>query len=176
MEIAGSKLNFSDSASRALANVLRELAESDKSDRDIQNVLLSLSSKIPQIGKKHPMEATKILWVDDNPDNNIFEINLLQEMGIGVELFLSTDEAVEYLKTGDPIDLIISDIKRGEDDNAGYEFLDFLRGNQAYKDIPLVFYMGNVNWVQKDRVRKAQGCADTPDALIRYIKAALKKS
>ncbi|MBE8556416.1 response regulator [Vibrio cyclitrophicus] len=82
----------------------------------------------------------RILWVDDRPENNVHERQAFEEQGLHFKLALSTEEAIETLKT-DKFAAIISDMGRKEGDQEGYVLLDKLRdlGNKT----PFVIYAGS---------------------------------
>jgi CheY-like chemotaxis protein len=57
----------------------------------------------------------RILWVDDNPDNNAYQISYLRDSGIEIRKALSTDGALEILLSGAfDADAVISDMGREE--------------------------------------------------------------
>ena len=68
---------------------------------------------------------SRILWVDDNPENNVSERNALEQLGLQFTLALTTTEALA--KMSERPDLVISDFKRTEDPSAGYTLLKALR-------------------------------------------------
>ncbi len=67
-----------------------------------------------------------VLWVDDCPDNNKGKRKNLQRMSILFTLAESTDEAIEKLSSMD-YDLVISDMNRPGDTEAGLTLLKKLR-------------------------------------------------
>lgn len=69
-----------------------------------------------------------VLWVDDNPDNNIYERNAMEAYNVRFELALSTGEALAKLRAS-KFDAIISDMGREGDPRAGYTLLEALRGS-----------------------------------------------
>lgn len=57
----------------------------------------------------------RILWVDDNPENNAYEIAALRDEGMEIRQVISTDEALGVLLSGRfDADAIISDMGREE--------------------------------------------------------------
>lgn len=60
---------------------------------------------------KHEKWRNRILWVDDRPENNVYERQAFEAQGIEFALALSTDEALELLKTN-KFAAIISDMDR----------------------------------------------------------------
>jgi PleD family two-component response regulator len=55
------------------------------------------------------VSKTKILWVDDQPDNNIAVKEVLQSLGILIRLATSTEQAMDILFS-EEFDLVISDM------------------------------------------------------------------
>ncbi|MXM78522.1 response regulator, partial [Klebsiella pneumoniae] len=75
---------------------------------------------------KHEKWRNRILWVDDRPENNVYERQAFEAQGIEFALALSTDEALELLKTN-KFAAIISDMDRKEGAQEGYVLLERLR-------------------------------------------------
>ncbi len=88
------------------------------------------------------VEGARILWVDDNPDNNRYERRMFVSLKAEVEPVTSTDVALSDLRSSKH-DLVISDMARGGVANAGVQFLQRMRdeGNAT----PVVFYFLNVD-------------------------------
>jgi CheY-like chemotaxis protein len=82
-------------------------------------------------------EGTRILWVDDRPENNVFERRSLEALGIQFDLSRSTDDALRRLTTTH-YDAVISDMGRPPDRRAGYTLLDSMR--QRGNRIPTIIY------------------------------------
>ena len=68
----------------------------------------------------------RILWVDDCPENNSYERQAFETMGLQFTLVLSTDEAFERLSQA-KYAAVISDMGRREGPREGYTLLDRLR-------------------------------------------------
>jgi hypothetical protein len=82
----------------------------------------------PQVDIKQKL----ILWVDDRPENNIFERKAMDKYGIKFVLAQSTNEALGeieklYKSSKSYFDAIISDMGRPSDPQAGYTLLESLR-------------------------------------------------
>jgi CheY-like chemotaxis protein len=69
---------------------------------------------------------SRILWVDDRPENNTYEGQAFERIGLRVTLALSTDEAFERMAHS-RYAAIISDMGRLEGPREGYVLLDRLR-------------------------------------------------
>src|SRR5207247_2230654 len=94
---------------------------------------LAATGAIGRLGGK------RVLWVDDEPQNNEHGIKALQAQGVEVVICKTTQEAlnkVERVK----FDVIITDQLRHEDgirkDRAGYELIGQLR--QAGVKVPVI--------------------------------------
>ncbi|EPE93851.1 hypothetical protein [Rhizobium grahamii] len=59
------------------------------------------------------ISGARVLWVDQDPGNNVIERGVLENMGITVQLALSTSEAQTFLRA-DNYDLVISNGYRDE--------------------------------------------------------------
>lgn len=89
--------------------------------------------------QEHATEA--VLWVDDNPRNNSYFIQRLEDLAINVDLATSTDEGVQRFQRR-KYRLVISDMGREEDGSyrpeAGLALLRRIR--TADKSIPVFIY------------------------------------
>ena len=79
-----------------------------------------------------------MLWVDDNPANNQALIDHYRSLGISFDLALSTKQATDFLAQGEYA-LIISDIGRGDDWEAGIHMIPEIR-TRFPKAPPIVIY------------------------------------
>jgi CheY-like chemotaxis protein len=84
----------------------------------------------------------RVLWVDDQPTNNAYEIASLQDRGVHVDIATSTAEALNRLARQGRVDAIVTDMHRDEDgesvSTAGLDLLRKLRERSI--DIPVVVY------------------------------------
>jgi len=80
-----------------------------------------------------------ILWVDDQPDNNDLPRRLLEQEGAAIKLALSTDDARTVLtERASAVDLVISDMSRGDRPLAGLEMIEYVR--DLNRGIPVLIY------------------------------------
>lgn len=118
---------------------------------------------------------SRILWVDDRPDNNIYERRSLEALGINFELAISTEEALEKLSRR-RFDAIISDMARPPDSQAGYTLLDKLRsmGDQT----PFIIYAGSrsPNHIAEAHRRGAIGCSNNANELFEMVLSAIGRA
>lgn len=116
----------------------------------------------------------KILWVDDQPENNIYETNALKALGFEVWSAKSTEEALQLFRHAKYADIIISDMRRPEGDQAGYDLLNRLFEANIYK--PFIIYCGYVTPEVKADAKNRGAFGLTSDAgrLIALVLEALK--
>jgi CheY-like chemotaxis protein len=72
------------------------------------------------------LNGAKVLWVDDNPFNIGYPKNALEVLGIQFTMSTSTEEALEKIHL-QKYDVIISDMGRPPDMQAGYTLLEELQ-------------------------------------------------
>ena len=87
-----------------------------------------------------PYLGLSILWVDDNPGNNVEIVPKLRYGGAAkVDLALTTKEALAHPDIR-AYDLVLSDMSRHSDDRAGYTLLKRLREQDILA--PVIFFAG----------------------------------
>jgi CheY-like chemotaxis protein len=107
-----------DKASESTADVGGASPTITASER--RGVLRRLDHAIPYL------KEGRILWVDDIPENNRYLIQLFEQAGMTVDLALSTDTALRLLRQR-AYNLVLSDIRRGDDSRAGIRMLEDFR-------------------------------------------------
>lgn len=98
-----------------------------------QEMLAQVTTVSPEPSDGH---KPLILVVDDTPQNLKFARFILQRGNYEVAEANTAIEAIEWLKTNRPT-LILSDIQMPQMN--GYEFCQYLKENEATKDIPFIF-------------------------------------
>jgi CheY-like chemotaxis protein len=113
-----------------------------------------------------------ILWVDDRPENNTYERQAFEAMGLRFTLALSTDEAFERLSQA-KFAAIISDMGRREGLREGYVLLDRLR--KEGDGTPLFFYAASNAPEHKRETREhgGQGCTNNAQELFEMVTRAV---
>lgn len=115
----------------------------------------------------------KILWVDDNPQNNTYERRSLEALGIRFVISTSTEDAVQKIKQS-KYDLVISDMGRGNNKQAGLDLLKEIKNDNA----PLIFYSWGetVEKVRQAKEKGAFGYTSSPRELFQLVIDAIQKS
>lgn len=119
-----------------------------------ENLELYFDSMIRGAEFKKNSGKKEILWVDDHPENNVYERNTLEQYGLVFTLALSTQQALHYVKHNE-FALIISDMRRKEGQHEGYVLLNAVRRNN--KKIPFIIYAGSKKQEHKDETLKRGG-------------------
>lgn len=113
-----------------------------------------------------------VLWVDDNPNNNSYQRQALEAIGVSFVLAKSTDEGLKKISQ-QRFDAIISDMGQPPDSCAGYTLLDKLRfsGDQT----PFIIYAGSRDpeHVAESRRHGAIGCTNNPNELFEMVLSVL---
>ena len=144
-------------------------AVSKKSTREAVDIVSEMVT--PAILRKAG-KAT-ILWVDDRPENNVYERQSLEALGVSFVLCKSTDEALAKIKS-QHFDVIISDMGRPPDAHAGYTLLDSLR--KSGDATPFIIYAGSDAAEHKNEAQKrgALGSTNRAAQLFEYVMQALQ--
>lgn len=159
-------------AALVAASVAR--SESQASPQSAAVEAKEAASAVEQIDKRTMRRASSAwaLWVDDRPNNNVYERQSLEALGLRFVLATSTDEAMD-LVAKQPFDIVISDMGRTGDPRAGYTLLERLRaaGNRT----PFVIYAGSNAPEHKAEAQRrgALGCTNKASELFRYVLTAL---
>lgn len=125
--------------------------------------------------RRQQLEPLTILWVDDNPDNNVWERKALSGYGIRFVLATDTEQAETILKQRcQDISAVISDVSRLGDSQAGFTLLSRVRA--AKLDIPYFIYTAGptARLSALAGVCGAQGLTADPDDLIEHVVAAIR--
>jgi CheY-like chemotaxis protein len=132
--------------------------------------LVSRTSKREKINTS----ANRILWVDDRPENNIYERKAFEAQGVEFSLALNTDEALDLIDNNDYI-AIISDMGRKEGPQEGYKLLEQIRNSG--NNVPFFIYAGSNAPEHKKmaRERGAQGTTNRADELYKMVMNTIKR-
>lgn len=148
-------------------------------DPVLRKELLESAMRLPPLRRalENPAitQGARILWVDDNPDNNRWETAMFESIGIEVVSRETTRSAVGCLRQ-DPrgFDLILSDIHREGGPQEGVRAMGELRAARPGVDLPIIFYIRNL--LSKDPPAGSQGITTDPDELLRLVIEQLERS
>ena len=166
------KMQLSAVASLAAATAKQPNdTEGNPSEIQIDEIIELVSKTIKKDGVKK--WKNKILWVDDRPENNVYERQAFESQGIHFSLALSTDEAIDNLKSN-KYAAIISDMGRKEGPKEGYVLLEKLR--KAGIRTPFFIYAGS-NAPEHKRMAKekgAQGSTNRAQELFSLVMKAIE--
>lgn len=138
-----------------------------------ENMELYFNSLVRGEEFKKIYKINNILWVDDRPENNVFERKTLERYGFDFSLALSTQQALDLMKHKS-FSLIISDMGRKEGSREGYVLLDEVR--KTNKTIPFIIYAGSKKreHINETFRHGGQGCTNNPLELINLVLQNLK--
>lgn len=139
---------------------------------DAAQVAANLARSLPGRSAQRSLSTSTVLWVDDLPDNNRYERQALEALGIHVTTSLTTEDALARLATG-RYDLVVSDMGRPPDAHAGYTLLEALRARGDRT--PYVIYAGSRAARDRDEARRrgALDSTSSPQELIGLVTRAL---
>lgn len=125
------------------------------------------------LGAAHSAATNKILWVDDRPDNNVYERRTMEAMGFEFVLATSTDEALGIL-VKQRFAAVISDMGRAEGPREGYVLLEAVRARD--KTTPFFIYAASraPRHMREAALRGAQGTTNVADELVDMIARAVR--
>ena len=99
------------------------------------------------------LRRSTILWVDDVPANNTDLVDAFRLLGYQVTLARSTDEAMaELASTTSPFDLVISDMVRERDPDAGLTLAKVMR--ESGFSMPMIIFAAS--WAAQHRGEEGQ--------------------
>jgi CheY-like chemotaxis protein len=98
-----------------------------KTTADIQGKLAIVSSQEQGVAPRDYLR--RILWVDDWPENNYYEVAQLKSLGVEVVQVRSTSEGIETLRHASvSFDAVLSDMYRTEDGRSDHDAgIDLIR-------------------------------------------------
>lgn len=112
----------------------------DKKLDEMKQLIWRLIDEIPRdnnVTRKNKIKRNRILWVDDYPINNESVISLFQDKNIYFDIALTTKQGLELYKE-ELYDLIITDMGRGNESDAGLSLLKELKS--LHCQIPIVVF------------------------------------
>jgi len=161
-------------ASLAAASARRPSHESAVAEVNVRTIAESVRQVAQNPGAHSEAWMRRLLWVDDRPENNVFERKAFESLGLSIVLALSTQQALDYLQK-DKVVAIISDMGRREGPREGYVLLDSIR--KTDDRTPFFIYAGSNLPEHKQEAEKhgAQGSTNDPEELFRMVTSILPR-
>jgi CheY-like chemotaxis protein len=106
-----------------------------------------------------------ILWVDDNPQNNLLAVRALTKLQLEIEQVTSTEFGLAAMQRRH-FDLIISDMGRGDNMTAGYELLAAVRAKNP--SVPFLIF-ASADTPEYRRDAKARGAQLSTNDMLELI-------
>jgi CheY-like chemotaxis protein len=134
----------------------------------------ALSAGVAGDARLNELRPRQILWVDDQPDNNIWERRALESYGMRFALARDTDTAKGLLSGNDGFAAVISDLGRPGDSRAGITLLKWLRqGPKAAMPYFIYTSRRGAKGTPTAREPVPLGVTANPDELVELIVRAL---
>jgi len=130
--------------------------------------------RIAQRASSVSLSGAKVLWVDDNPDNNRYEREALAQLGVQFVIARSTSEALQQLGS-QAFNAVITDFARKDDPEGGYTLLAEVK--KTSPTVPVIIYTGSFTAKQESEAkgRGAYGETNSPVALFELVIDAIKR-
>ena len=144
----------------------------DSNDTEVSPDLQEVANALPSPRNQQRIQDSYVLWVDDRPDNNSYERQALEALGIRVDISTSTEDALTRIRWRS-YDMIISDMGRPPDGRAGYTLLDELRARGD--ETPYFIYASSraPEHVAEARKHGAVGCTNSATELVETVTKVL---
>ncbi|MGH3380755.1 MAG: hypothetical protein ACRDP6_39080 [Actinoallomurus sp.] len=149
------EIDSNEDAKHAIRKAAEERGTSDVSRAD------------REIDEAHSVRLARVLWVDDYPDNNLYETIALEELGLLVTKATSAEAGLTYLRSSLDYALIISDVARHGNSNAGLELLKSVE--RLGLETPVIFYTSNAARHSGLIAQGARSVVDSPADLVAEI-------
>ncbi|MEU6522962.1 response regulator [Streptomyces sp. NPDC046924] len=111
------------------------------------------------------LQGGRALWVDDHPEGNAPLVELFHAAGMHIDIALTTEEATPLFRRRS-YDIIISDIDRDGDQQAGIKMLRLLE--QYDIDAPVLIYTGSSD-LERAVDRRVFAATTAPVELVHYV-------
>ena len=116
-------------------------------------------------------KRSRILWVDDIPENNAAEKESFEALGIEVVPATTTEQALDALRTK-RFDLVISDMGRPPDERAGYTLLSQM--NEQKIRVPFLIYAAGGNIPEHRMEALSRGARGSTNRATELFEMALR--
>lgn len=143
----------------------------DDSKKVDWNEIAKTVNQLTEVSVKKLSEI-KALWVDDIPRNNMYERRSLEALGIKFTISTSTEDAINQLKK-ENFDIVISDMGRGDNKQAGF---DLLKEMKEFSNVPFIIYSWGVTAekIKEAKEKGAYGETSSPRELFQLVIDAIQ--
>ncbi|WP_240434635.1 response regulator [Streptomyces sp. YIM 130001] len=111
------------------------------------------------------LQGGRVLWVDDLPEGNAPLVELFRAAGMHIDLALSTEQATPLFRRR-PYDIIVSDLNRDGDPQAGIKMLRIIERHGI--DVPVLIYTGRFD-PERGVDRRIFAATTAPVELVHYV-------
>lgn len=159
-------------AAASLAVAASRNPEAEAGEADVSEIANTVRDAVPTKRERADAWYSRILWVDDRPENNVYERKAFESFGVSFSLALSTKEALD-LTNHNKFAAIISDMGRKEGPREGYSLLRALR--EQGNNTPFFIYAGSNRPEHKQEAAElgAQGNTNNPEELFSMVMSTL---
>ncbi len=163
-------------AAASLAAATTKHPETSAEAMDFTQIADAIREASPSSHRPANSWQNRILWVDDWPENNVYERKAFEAFGLSFSLALSTNEALELLKRS-KFAAIISDMGRREGPREGYVLLESIR-KQGDRTPFFIYAKSNAPEHKREASeRGAQGSTNDPQELFEFVtKSVIKRA
>jgi CheY-like chemotaxis protein len=167
------RMRLSAVASLAIAKQTKDSDRTNISKLEVSDVVRSVENAVIRV--QQGTHNNMVLWVDDNPENNIFERRAFEAIGINFVLAETTNDALKIL-SDQSFGAVISDMGRREGPREGYALLDALRSRGD--ETPLFFYASTNAPYHKRETHEhgGQGCTNDGQELFEMVTKVIFES
>ena len=145
---------------------------SRRGESDIARIVEVVQEAAPQKAKLADGWRNHVLWVDDRPENNVYERQAFEAVGLKFSLALCTADALAAMERQKFV-AVISDMGRKEGPREGYVLLDAMRAESNQTSL---FFYANSNAPEHKRETRehgGQGCTNNAQELFHLVTKAV---
>jgi CheY-like chemotaxis protein len=159
LEVGGAKAEWQEGAAVSLKEIVQlagmqqaalqqlfdEMTKREAAGGEAETIISARETSVEQPAAL-PRPLRRLLWVDDHPENNTYELESLRQI-LHVITAGTNERAFAVLEAGDDIDAVISDIGRDYDRPGelpgGVQLLGDLRERFPNRRLPVLYYTTN---------------------------------
>jgi len=119
------------------------------------------------------LQGTRILWVDDNPQNEEYERQALGALGVQFVLAINTADALAQMSKLQ-FQLVITDFQRSDDFSGGYTLLEAIKAMSNPPPVIIYSSASTPSYEAEARGKGAFGETNQPELLFNMAIDAIK--